>query len=438
MIHNIQCRRNSAVGLVGLLLGDKTLINYAIDGIHGYRAQMAQWRAIRRASGARGRGVTTSSPSRGLWPLTEAARNCGIDLYGPEFKKMFDAPLMLAMPNDHLPAFNDSGEVDISSRTDNYELAYARYKDPVHAALLARGGERSSRFALWFGVPKIDSATLPKAGSRSAETSGYTILQRGEGPAATWLCIKYGPHGGGHGHYDKNNFVLYAAERVVMPDSGSHAYGSPLHKQWDQTSFAHNTLVVDQASQARATGKQLCFGAAGGADYVMSDAGAIYPGVRFVRTAALIDQKTLVFIDAVKADKARTLDLVCHLTGKWTGLPAGQPFTVPDLPGYSCLRDAATRPGAAGLTLTSAADEAKPVALVLAPGPEPTELITGTGVGSSTVQRIPLAVFRRVAQETVFVYGPSAWTARPSRSKQRPPPAAQPPSRSRPRAGATA
>lgn len=405
VIHNIQCRRNSAVGLVGLLLGDKALIDNAIDGIHGYRAQMAQgvqsdgvW-----CEGAWGYHFFTIE---GLWPLTEAARNCGIDLYGPEFKRMFDAPLTLAMPNDHLPAFNDSGEVSIASRADCYELAYARYKDPVYTALLARD-ERYNRFALWFGEPRINSAALPKAGSRSAETSGYSILQRGDGPAATWLCIKYGPHGGGHGHLDKNNFVLYAAERVVMPDTGTHAYGSPLHKQWDQTSFAHNTLVVDQASQARATGKQLCFGTTGGVDYVMSDAGAIYPGVRFVRTAAMIDKNLVVFVDHVKAEAPHTLDLVCHVTGKWAGLPAGQPFTAPDLPGYTCLREATTRPGAAGMTLTSTADEARPVAIALAAGSEPTEVITGTGVGASTVQRVPLAAFRRVARETTYVWAAS-------------------------------
>ncbi len=28
-----------------------------------------------------------------LWSLTEAARNCGINLYSDELKRMFDAPL---------------------------------------------------------------------------------------------------------------------------------------------------------------------------------------------------------------------------------------------------------------------------------------------------------------------------------------------------------
>lgn len=37
--------------------------------------------------------------------------------------------------------------------------------------------------------------------------SGYAVLARGQGENATWLCVDYGPHGGGHGHPDKLGFV---------------------------------------------------------------------------------------------------------------------------------------------------------------------------------------------------------------------------------------
>ena len=91
-----------------------------------------------------------------VWALTEAARNCGIDLYGEPLKKMFLAPIQLAMPNGVLPAFNDSTEVNV--RNDLYELAYARYHDPV----LVRGfpsGPRRSDFALWFGDDELAHRT---------------------------------------------------------------------------------------------------------------------------------------------------------------------------------------------------------------------------------------------------------------------------------------
>jgi oligo-alginate lyase len=401
VIHNIQCHRNSAVGLVGFLLGDSQLIDGAIDGLSGYRANM---RAGVQADGVWFEGAWGYHffTIRGIWPLTEAARNCGSDLYGPELQRLFDAPLRLATPDFRLPAFNDSGEVTIARDADYYELAYARYQVPAYAALLAPR-ERSGRMALWFGVRNLAGGELPQLASRNAETSGYAILQRGEGSQATWLCLKYGPHGGGHGHFDKNHFVLYARGQAVMPDAGSHAYGSPLHRDWDKTTFAHNTLVVDETTQTAATGKCLCFGSEAGVDYAMVDAGDIYSGVRFVRTAALVHPELIVFVDHVQADKPHTLDLVCHHQGQWDRLPAGREFVPAQVAGYKCLQDATSRMAEAGITLSARLGEDRASRIVLAAN-APTEVITGTGVGSSTEQRVPLAVFRRVAQETTYVW----------------------------------
>ena len=317
-------------------MGDQQLIDDAIDGISGYRANMAQgvqadgvW-----CEGAWGYHFFTI---RGTWPLTEAARNCGIDLYGPELQRLFDAPLRLATPDFRLPAFNDSGEVTVAREADFYELAYARYHVPAYAALLARQQAVGPDGSVVRRPQHLQRRVAPLR-SRNAEASGYAILQRGDGPQATWLCLKYGPHGGGHGHFDKNHFVLYARGEAVMPDAGSHAYGSPLHRDWDKTSFAHNTLVVDETTQAAATGKCLCFGSEAGVDYAMVDAGSIYPGVRFVRTAALVNPELVVFVDQVQADKPHTLDLVCHHQGQWESLPAGREFVPARSPDTNACR----------------------------------------------------------------------------------------------------
>lgn len=401
VIHNIQCHRNSAVGLVGLLLGDKRLIAHAIDGVSGFRANAAQ--------GVQADGVWFEGAwgyhfytIQGLWPLAEAARNCGISLYGEPFGRMFDAPLQLATPTFRLPAFNDSREVDVRSQADLYELAYARYQNPAYAALLA-ASPRKGNLALWFGADALPSGKLAVRGSRNAEASGYAVLQQGEGTQATWLCLKYGPHGGGHGHPDKNNIVLYSRGRSLMPDAGSHAYGSPLHGSWDKTTFTHNTLVVDQKSQAQATGKCLAFGSAGGADFAMTEAGKIYPGVRFVRTVVMLDANLVVFVDQVQCEAERMLDLVCHHEGRWEDLPAGEPFSVPKLPGYEHLRDATTRQSSAEVALPVRCEDKHPSRIYLAAG-QPTEVITATGVGKSTEDRVPVVVFRRTARQTSFVW----------------------------------
>ena len=388
-IHNIQNWKNSAVGLTGLLLGDDALVRAAIDDAdRGYRAQMARGVQPDGAwfEGAWGYHFYTLSA---VWPLTEAARNCGIDLYGEPLRKMFLAPVQLAMPNGMLPAFNDSAEVNM--RNELYELAWARYHDPSFAPGLA-GATRRNDFALWFGADDPPPSAGAALGSRNSTASGYAILQRGEGAQATWLCLKYGPHGGGHGHPDKNNFILYSRGRVLFPDPGTRPYGSPLHNEWDKITLAHNTLVVDGASQAEATGKSLAFGD----DFSMTDAGNIYPGVRFIRTAVLVSESLVLFVDRITADKPHTFDLTTHVAGRWTNLPAGKALTL-----YPHLQDTTTRPAPDGMTLATDGP-----AIVLA-GNEPTEVITATGVGKSTEDRIPMVIFRRTTQATTYVWAAS-------------------------------
>ena len=401
-IHNIQCRINSAIGLAGYLLGDPRLVRTAIDDPQaGFRQQIQ--RGVRDdgmwCEGASGYHFFTIE---GLWPLAEAARHCGLNLYEARFKSMFDGPLALAMPNLALPAFNDSGTVWLTSRADLYELAYARWHDARYAPLLA-AGRHTGELALWFGAAPPKSELGNGRGSRNSPASGYAILERGAGDQATWLCLKYGPHGGGHGHNDKNQLVLYSRGQVLMPDPGTHAYGSPLHTSWDKTTLAHNTLIVDEQSQAPAQGRCLAFGAVGGVDYAMTEAGPIYPGVRFVRTAALLSENLIVIVDQVCAGQEHQFDIACHLAGKWSRLPEGEPWTPPGANGYKHIAHAAFRAGASGMTAVALLESGGESALTLAGG-EPTQFITGTGIGASTEDRVPIALLRRRAKETAFVW----------------------------------
>jgi hypothetical protein len=387
-IHNIQNWKNSAVGLSGFLLGEESLIRAAIDDAdRGYRAQMAKGVQPDGAwfEGAWGYHFYTLSA---VWPLTEAARNCGIDLYGEPLRKMFLAPVQLAMPNGKLPAFNDSSEVNV--RNDEYELAWARYREPAFALGLA-GSDHRNDFALYYGTDDLPAAKSIALGSRNS-SSGYAILQKGVGDQATWLCVKYGPHGGGHGHPDKNNFVLYSRGQVLFPDPGTRPYGSPLHNEWDKVSLAHNTLVVDGASQAEATGKLLAFGE----NFSITDAGPIYPGVRFIRTVVLVNENLAVFVDTVKADKEHIFDLATHITGKWVNLPGGRLLSLPSTAGYQYLQDVTAREVDDPMV---SVDNGTRVLLA-----GTSTLITATGVGKSTEDRVPVSIFREKGAQAEFIW----------------------------------
>jgi len=405
-IHNIQCRLNSAIGLTGLLLGDQKLISLAIDDPNmGYRQQLAK--------GVNDDGLWLEGSSgyhfftiEGLWPLAEAARNCGMDLYASKFKAMFDGPFSQAMPNLILPNFNDSGYAALHSEAAIYELAFARFHDPKYVSLFAR---RDNRMALLFGATNLPAGeAVGETSSRNLAAGGYAILQQGEGTNATWLAGKYGPHGGGHGHPDKNSFILYARGQVIAPDAGTHAYGSPLHGGWDKTTLAHNTLVVDGKSQEPAQGRCVVFGSAQGIDYSMTEAGRIYPAanVNFFRTTVLIATNLVVFVDQIVADAPHTYDLAYHQVGSWQNLPAGQAWSSPAAAGYKFFTKTTTRTSTSNVTVQTKVADFGSVTVTLAGG-DATEIITGYGLMKTTADLVPMMLQRRHAQETAFVWAVS-------------------------------
>jgi hypothetical protein len=132
----------------------------------------------------------------------------------------------------------------------------------------------------------------------------------------------------------------------------------------------------------------------------MTDAGEIFKdqGVRFVRTAAMVNPNLIVVVDEISADAEHVYDLAVHLDGKWDDLPEGKPLAAPEGDGYGEIAALTTRTAEESVTLgTNLAH------ISLAEGTS-TEILTGTGVGESTQDRVPIAVFRRKAKATHFVW----------------------------------
>lgn len=339
---NWQSWHNAAIGAAGFAIGDAEMVRAAIDGPSGFRFQMQKsitgegfW-----YEGAWGYHFYALDP---LVQLAEAAARNGIDLYGeePALRRMFEAPLKLTFPNGRLPAFNDSKEVDLFSYDRLYEAAYKRYGDPLLASVLGRN-TRTLNALLW------GAAELPKTGPPTLESavfpeSGYAVLRAPAGDHT--VIVKFGPHGGWHGHYDKPSFVSFANGAAMALDPGTQSYAAPTHNTWDKVTVAHNTVVVDEGVQEESAGELLWADLDAG-DYraVRVSAGAAaVPGVTLERTLLVTTEYALDLFDAVSTDgKSHKFDWIYHNEGSLTTEPAleGAP-SLPKTNGYQHLANLA-------------------------------------------------------------------------------------------------
>lgn len=324
---NWQSWHNAAIGAAGLAIGDRELVERAINGPSGFRFQMRRsvfddgfW-----YEGAWSYHFYALDP---LFTLAEMGWRAGYDLYAEmSLRKMFEAPLRFALPDWTLPAFNDSGATQVLSNDRFYEVAYSRYADSLFAAVLGRRAR--GREALFWGAEALPQVPAePPRTSALFETSGYAAL-RAEGGDHT-IILKFGPHGGGHGHYDKLNFISFARGGVMAVDPGTQPYAAPTHNTWDKMTVAHNTVVVDERTQAEATGRLLAFASQGGMSAARADAGAAY------RTAALERTIYLTADYAVDVFAARSLDGQPH-NFDWVYHNYGRAATALPLEPYSAF-----------------------------------------------------------------------------------------------------
>jgi len=154
------------------------------------------------------------------------------------------------------------------------------------------------------------------------------------------LLMKYGVHGGGHGHFDQLHFILFDGGREVVPDYGFSRWINiepksggrylPENDTYAMQTIAHNTVVVDQASQSEAkedsaeavSGQRNFFSAANPSIQAMSArANRQYPGVSMQRTMFLIRDARLahpVVVDLYRLSSSRehSYDYPIHFRGQ--------------------------------------------------------------------------------------------------------------------------
>jgi len=136
--------------------------------------------------------------------------------------------------------------------------------------------------------PDLEKIALrtPSYKSILLEESGYGIFRSGWEPDDYFFAIKFGSHGGGHGHYDKASIYVHAHGRPWLIDPG---YGQ-------KETHKHNTVLVDGKDQDEAEGRLIAWSETPAVDLV-SVRHSAYPHIEHTRTALYVKPGMILLVD---------------------------------------------------------------------------------------------------------------------------------------------
>ncbi|AFH61132.1 COG1470 family protein [Paenibacillus caseinilyticus] len=174
-------------------------------------------------------------------------------------KDVWDAMLPFTDVRGILFGVNDSTAKDMVRW---YDLAYHVWRDPSYVSVI-RGADRRD---LLYGVGELPEPPADHSErSACADNTGLAILRSRRDAAGNSApiaaVIKYGSHGGYHGHFDRTALtaLMRHGKNAYGPLASWYGYGSFLFKMWVQASLSHNMVAVDQRMQEPAEAKRLLF-----------------------------------------------------------------------------------------------------------------------------------------------------------------------------------
>ena len=444
-IHNFACWHNAAIGTIGAVTGSEELLTFAIDGQNGFHTQ-AREGILADGLWFEGSFSYHFYTVAALLLLAKATANLPKwDLrQHPALAAVLRAPVLCAYPDGSLPATNDCWY--FTSLNDDcchgvpkapafYEIGNAWFDEPLFGQVLARAyqqGPRESLDALLYGATDLESGADGGLRLPSVEmpASGYAILrsqpeEEAEPSAASeqYLLLKYGVHGGGHGHPDKLALTLYARGERQAPDLGTPGYGIDLFQGWYRQTISHNTVVLDGKSQPAGAGRSIAFRADGpfqiadaaidwsedtvsGIDVptygVDEEAPKVYEGAK-MRRAVLARGDYFVDLFLVDAGRERRIDWIFRNRGVLAPLGDGVPIVPSELEGegYEYIEDLSTRPAYESIALNWEFGETG-MKLFLAEM-NGTTLYAGPAPGYPAEDKQDLMIRQRITASTAFV-----------------------------------
>ena len=361
-IHNHGTWAVAAVGMIGYVMGDLTLADKALRGSRlDYNGGFLRQLDLLFSPD----GYYMEGPyyiRYALMPFfyfAEAVHRIqpevGIYAYRDSIlAKAYYAAVQTSFPNGVFPPINDASltmDVGAPEVVLSNALTYDRYGADESllgvAATQGRvalnpGGLKLARdFEALDEAPAIHWPSVEFNDGHDGLGGGLGILRAGQGADQSMLLMKYGVHGGGHGHFDKLHFIFYDQGREVIRDYGfgrwinvEPKFGGrylPENDSYAMQTVAHNTVTVDGRTQngfdedeAEATSGQRHFFSANKDPRVQvmsAHANTHYAGVGMQRTMFLIQddsQPYPVVVDLYRltSDSTHTYDYPLHYRGQ--------------------------------------------------------------------------------------------------------------------------
>ncbi len=336
-------------------------------------------------------------------PLPAQQKNDGADkprAYGPPLvtrtvKDFYDTPFFWTHPNGDLPLFHDSGLAHLRGVHVwgiLYNKAWEAWSDPKYSWLLHRMEKEypperrefphlpmplqtslgDADFARLrdaeyppgtFRLPRrslrLSFEGLSTNGSSLFPHTGAAILRSSTSPShALSAAFHWGPHWAGHMNPAALNVELWAHGRRISAGSSPAGYDDPLHLNWNRTTVAHNTVVVNERSMfpydsenpsspweddtwrdRNSDGRLEGFQTEPEFKAIRASNVNVYPGVRLDRTL-LVTASYILDIFRVCSDIIHSLDWVHHVYGMLAHPGETLPIALPDVRGYRLLRNA--------------------------------------------------------------------------------------------------
>ena len=360
-IHNHGTWAVAAVGMIAYVMGDQALVEKSLRGsqLDGAGGFLAQLNLLFSPDGYYMEGPYYIRYA--LMPFfyfAEAVERMqpdfGIYEYRDEIlRKAYYAAVGTAFPNGIFPPINDASltmDVAAPEVVLANALTYDRYgADPAlygvstlqgRVPLNGAGLRLAQGYAASETTPQMTWPSVEFKDGYDGQRGGLGILRAGQGQDQSMLLMKYGVHGGGHGHFDKLHFIFFDQNRQVIRDYGfgrwiniEPKWGGrylPENSSFAMQTVAHNTVVVngktqnlfDEDEAEAMSGKRHYFHASDDNVQVMSArADGYYGGVGMQRTMLLLQDDALAYpivvdIYRLTADSTHRYDYPLHYSGQ--------------------------------------------------------------------------------------------------------------------------